>query len=188
LNWSHAILYVPSVIPFLVVSAMTAAIYWTPAVDVRAAWKESMWQVLKPIGAFLGALVFVKLLMVGDERSCVTILGQWLASGGSGLWQVMAVYLGALGSFFSGSNTVSNLTFGGIQDSTATTLGLSRTTILSLQSVGGAMGSMVCIHNIVAVCSILGLSNEEGNILRKTLLPMLIYGAIAGGMSLLLYE
>jgi len=179
LNWSHAILYVPSVIPFLVVSAMTVAIYRTPTSDVRAAWRESMRQVLKPIGAFFGALVFVKLLMVGDERSCAAILGTWLANGSGSLWQFVAVYLGALGSFFSGSNTVSNLTFGGIQDATATTLGLSRTTILSLQSVGGAMGNMVCVHNIVAVCSILGLSDQEGPILRRTFFPVLIYGAIA---------
>ena len=114
-----------------------------------------MRQVLKPIGAFFGALVFVKLLMVGDERSCAAILGTWLANGSGNLWQFVAVYLGALGSFFSGSNTVSNLTFGGIQNATATTLGLSQTTILSLQSVGGAMGNMVCVHNIVAVCTIL---------------------------------
>ena len=94
--------------------------------------------------------------------------------------------LGALGSFFSGSNTVSNLTFGGIQNATAATLGLSRTTILSLQSAGGAMGNMVCIHNIVAVCSILGLHNEEGRILRQTFWPLLLYGVIAGAVSLLL--
>jgi len=59
LNWSHAILHVPPVIPFLVVSAMTVAIYRTPTSDVCAAWRESMRQVLKPIGAFPGALVFV---------------------------------------------------------------------------------------------------------------------------------
>jgi len=45
---------------------------------------------------------------------------------------------------------------------------------------------MVCIHNIVAVCSILGLHNEEGRILRRTFLPLLLYGAIAGVISLFL--
>ncbi len=184
LNWSHAVLYVPSVIPFLIVSLATFAIYRPPLAEARAAFRDSFLQVLKPIGAFLGAIVFVKLLMVGGDRSCSTILGQWLAIGGGQGWQFVAVYLGALGSFFSGSNTVSNLTFGGIQEATATTIGLSRTTILSLQSVGGAMGNMVCIHNLVAVCSILGLKDEEGNILRQTLLPTFIYGAIASLVAL----
>jgi len=186
LNWSHALLYVPSVIPFFLVCALTFALFRTPSANVSAAWVESFQRVRKPIGAFLGALVLVKLLMAGGERSCAAILGHGLASAGGDVWQFAAVYLGALGSFFSGSNTVSNLTFGGIQDTTATTLGLSRTTILALQSVGGAMGNMVCIHNIVAVCSILGLHNEEGHILRRTFLPALLYGAIAGVISLML--
>lgn len=186
LNWSHALLYVPSVIPFFFVCALTFAFFRTPLENVRAAWVESFHRVRKPIGAFLGALVLVKLLMAGGERSCASIIGHGLASAGGDVWQFAAVYLGALGSFFSGSNTVSNLTFGGIQEATAATLGLSRTTILALQSVGGAMGNMVCIHNIVAVCSILGLHNEEGRILRKTFLPLLLYGAIAGAISLLL--
>ena len=85
----------------------------------------------------------------------------------------------AVGAFFAGSNTVSNMTFGGIQDSIAQSLGLSRTTILSLQSVGGAMGNMVCINNIVAVCSIVGILDKEGYILKRTVIPMIIYGLIA---------
>jgi len=186
LNWSHALLYVPSVIPFFLVCALTFALFRTPSKNVRAAWQESFHKVRKPLGAFLGALVLVKLLMAGGERSCAAILGHGLARAGGDVWQFAAVYLGALGSFFSGSNTVSNLTFGGIQETTAATLGLSRTTILALQSVGGAMGNMVCIHNIVAVSSILGLHNEEGRILRQTFLPLLLYGAIAGTLSTLL--
>jgi len=186
LSWSHAVLYVPSVLPFFLVSALTFALYRTPVTAMRTAWQQSFRQVLKPIGAFLGALVLVKLLMVGGERSCASILGHGLAQIGGGAWQFGAVYLGALGSFFSGSNTVSNLTFGGIQDATASTLGLSRTTILSLQSAGGAMGNMVCIHNIVAACSILGLHNQEGQILRRMIFPLLLYGAIPGAISLLL--
>jgi lactate permease len=186
LNWSHAVLYVPSVIPFILVSMLTFLIMRTPGEGVRAVWKDSLTRVLKPIGAFLGALVLVKLLMAGGEDSAAAVLGRGLARAAGDGWQFAAVYLGALGSFFSGSNTVSNLTFGGIQAATASQLGLSRTTILSLQSAGGAMGNMVCIHNIVAVCSILGLHDAEGRILRKTFLPMLFYGAIAGIISLML--
>jgi len=186
LGWSHAVLYVPSVIPFFLVSGLSFLLFRTPAAARREAWGEAFGRVLKPIGAFLGALVFVKLLMAGGERSAASVLGAGLARLAGEAWQFAAVYLGALGTFFSGSNTVSNLTFGGIQLATAERLGLSRTTILSLQSVGGAMGNMVCIHNIVAVCSILGLHNVEGQVLRKTMLPTLLYGAIAGLISLLL--
>jgi lactate permease len=186
LQWSHPLLYVPSIIPFFLVVGLSILLFQMPKSAVRTAWQQSAHQILKPLGAFLGALVLVKLLMVGGESSCAFTLGRGLAAVAGSFWTGTAVYLGALGSFFSGSNTVSNLTFGSIQYATALQLGLSPTTILSLQSVGGAMGNMVCIHNIIAVCSILGLSNQEGPILRQTFLPMLIYGLIAGGVAMLL--
>jgi lactate permease len=94
--------------------------------------------------------------------------------------QYAASYLGALGSFFSGSATVSNLTFSGIQDSIAQGVGLDRELVLSLQSVGASMGNMVCINNIIAVCSILGVYNQEGFIIKRTVIPMALYGIIAG--------
>jgi lactate permease len=50
--------------------------------------------------------------------------------------------------------------------------------MLSLQTVGAAMGNMVAIHNIVAVCAVLGLKDQEGAILQKTFIPTLVYGII----------
>ncbi len=44
--------------------------------------------------------------------------------------------------------------------------------------------NMVAILNIVAVCSVLGLGNREGEILKQTVEPMLLYGVIAALMSL----
>jgi L-lactate permease len=37
----------------------------------------------------------------------------------------------------------------------------------------------VCINNIIAGCSVLGIDNAEGTILKKTVIPMLVYGLIA---------
>jgi lactate permease len=51
--------------------------------------------------------------------------------------------------------------------------------MLSLQSVGASMGNMVCINNIIAVCSILGVYNQEGFIIKRTVIPMALYGIIA---------
>src|SRR5690606_10442986 len=115
--------------------------------------------------ALWGALIFVELLTIGGDRSGVVVLGNALASVAGAVWPAIASLLGALGAFFSGSNTISNLTFGGIQDSIAAAAGYSRTTILALQSVGGAMGHMVAIHSIVAACTVLNLGNQEGLIL-----------------------
>jgi lactate permease len=179
--WKHQLLYIPSIIPFFLVSVIAFFVFKMKRQDITEVWLESYHRMYRPILALLGALVFVKLIMVGGvgEQSCTQIIGNAFASAVGDNWKYFASYLGAVGAFFAGSNTVSNMTFGGIQDSIAQSLGLSRTTILSLQSVGGAMGNMVCINNIVAVCSIVGILDKEGYILKRTVIPMIIYGLIA---------
>jgi lactate permease len=128
----------------------------------------------------------VQLMTVGGDRAQTMIIGQTFASVTGRIWPFFAPVLGALGAFFAGSATISNLTFANIQDSIARTLGFDRTSILALQSVGAAMGSMVSISNIVAVSSILGLVNQEGFILKRTVIPLIVYALIAGLSGLII--
>ncbi len=178
-NWNHQLLYVPSLIPFVMISAVTWRVLAAPGGTAGKVWHESVARMRQPLPALLGALVFVRLMMVGSENAPVMLIGRSLAEATGIWWPYLAAYLGAIGSLFAGSCTISNLTFGPIQDAIAAQRGFDRTTLLALQSVGGAMGNMVAIHNIVAVCSVLGLQDEEGAILRKTVTPMLIYGLMA---------
>lgn len=182
-GWSHKLLYVPSLVPFVLISLVTFVLFRSRRAQMKEVWDITTHQMKHPALALFGALVFVKLMMMGGDDSAVALIGRFLADLTGASWQVFASYLGAVGSFFSGSNTVSNLTFGGVQDSIAAASGLNRTTILAMQSVGGAMGNMVCINNIVAVCSVLALENKEGYILKRTVWPMLLYGVIAAIMS-----
>ena len=133
-----------------------------------------------PFIALVGALIMVKFMMIGCESSPIMTTGQAFSDIMGANWQWVASYLGALGAFFSGSATVSNLTFGGIQQTIAHTAGLPEATILALQSVGAAMGNMVCINNIIAVSTILGIANQEGFIIKRTVVPMMLYGVIVG--------
>ena len=187
IDWSHKILYVPSFIPFGVISLFTFWIYKSPKQRITSVFSITVNQMQKPTYALLGALVFVNLMMMGGESSAVNTIGNVLAGLAGNNWTFFAAFLGAVGSFFSGSATISNLTFAGIQNSIALEIGLDRTTILALQSVGGAFGNMVCINNIVAVTSVLALANQEGYILKRTALPMLIYGVLAGFIALILF-
>ena len=128
----------------------------------------------------------VQLMTLGGDRAQTMIIGRQFAAVMGKSWPFFAPALGALGAFFSGSATVSNLTFAGIQDSIARTLGFERTSILALQSVGAAMGTIVSIGNIVAVCSILGLVNKEGFILKRASIALAIYGLVAGLAGLII--
>ena len=185
-SWGFSTLYIPAFIPFFLISAISLVLFKATPETGWSVWSETYDRMKKPILALLGALVMVSLMRAGGEGSLVLVIGQFFAETFGGGWQYVSSYLGAIGAFFSGSNTVSNLMFAGIQQSIAESAGLNVTTILAMQSVGGAMGNMVCINNIVAVCSILGILNKEGWILTRTALPMLLYGAIAAAMGLVL--
>lgn len=182
-SWCLKALFVPAIIPFFVISLLSIIIFKLDKKTTVSIWKDTYDRLKMPIIALMGALAMVNLLMVGGKDSCTAIIGRAFAEIAGRNWQYCASFLGAVGSFFAGSNTVSNLTFGGIQQSIAQSLNLDLTTILALQSVGGAMGNMVCINNIVAVCSILGIMAKEGYILKRTVIPMIIYGIIASFIS-----
>ena len=51
---------------------------------------------------------------------------------------------------------------------------------MSAQAVGGAMGNMICVHNIVAACAVVGLSGREGEVLKRTFWPFMLYGIVVG--------
>lgn len=176
---SYKFLYVPAFIPFVVAVLIAIPVFSVSGGKVKDVFVGSLKQTKNPFFALVGALIMVKLMLVGGDDSMVKIIGRSFAAATGEYWTLFASYLGAVGAFFSGSNTVSNLTFGSVQLSTAELTGLSATLVLALQSVGGAMGNMVCINNIVAVSSVLNIDNKEGVIIKKTVVPMIVYGIIA---------
>jgi lactate permease len=182
-SWQHSLLYVPSLIPFVVVSLLTFFLYQNK--QLKTVTSDTLQQMKLPVIALLAALIFVNLMMMGGDASAVALIGKHLAQLTGENWLFFSPFLGALGSFFSGSATISNLTFAGIQQSIALDLGLNQVNVLALQAVGAALGNMVCINNIVAVASVLALKDVEGYILKKTVIAMLIYGVIAGTIGML---
>jgi lactate permease len=185
-SWQFQTLYIPAFIPFFLVSGISFLLFRSSVGTARAAWSETYGRMIRPIQALLGALVMVSLMRAGGEDALVIVIGQYFASGFGTSWLYVASYLGAIGAFFSGSNTVSNLIFAGIQQSIAESAGLNVNVVLAMQSVGGAMGNMVSINNVVAVCSILGILNKEGYIIIRTVIPMILYGVIAGLLGFLM--
>ena len=180
---SYKTLYVPAFIPFVITVWLSLTCFRVSFRDSFKVYYPTLGQTIKPLLALFGALVMVKFMMVGGDHSMVKTIGNSFAQIAGTNWVYFASYLGAIGVFFSGSSTVSNLTFGSIQHSIATQVQLPTDTVLALQSVGGAMGNMVCINNIIAVCSVLDVQNQEGAIIKKTAIPMFIYGVIAAIMA-----
>ncbi len=87
--------------------------------------------------------------------------------------------IGAFGSFLTGSATVSNLMFGSILQNSSQLLGLNTAIILSMQMVGAAAGNMIALADVLPALAVVGLKNKEVEVIKKVLIPCLIYTILA---------
>lgn len=189
---SIAYLYLPGTIPFMLVAILTIFIHGMSGDKVKAAWVDSIKRMKNPAIALFFAVGLVSIFRgsgIGDLAlnpnaypSMPLAMAKALSELVGPAWPMFASFVGGLGAFITGSNTVSNLLFAEFQYGMATQLDLPRQIIVAAQVAGGAMGNMVCIHNIVAVCAVVGLSDREGAILRRTFWPFLLYGIVVGIM------
>src|SRR5699024_738107 len=118
-------------------------------------------------------------------ESMPVVLAEGVASITGGAWPFFAPFIGALGAFVAGSNTVSNLTFSQCQWSTANTINVSPEITTAAQAAGSAGGNTIAIHNIVAASATVGLLNREGDIFRKTAWIALYYCMGVGSVAYL---
>lgn len=189
-NDSIAYLYLPGTIPFMLVAILTIFIHRIPGHLAKKAWVESIGKMKNPAIALFFAVALVSIFRgsgVVNELwnphaypSMPLAMAKLVADISGNAWPMIASFVGGLGAFITGSNTVSNLLFAEFQWGVAAQLDLPRQIIVTAQVAGGAMGNMVCIHNIVAVCAVVGLSGMEGPILRRTAWPFLLYGLVVG--------
>ncbi len=143
---------------------------------------------LRTISVFIALAFTVSLVQVmlfsgkndSGMQSIPIVIAQSAASLGTLVFVIVSPFIGMLGSFIASSNTVSNLLFGAFQQNTALELGLPVLVILALQTVGGAVGNMIAIHNIIASSASVGLKNAEGRIVSFNIVPALVYALLAG--------
>lgn len=160
--------------------------------QIAASWKVAGKQIFGAGFALLLALPMVRVFInsSGDYNSSglesmPVTLANGAASLAGGTWPFFAPWIGALGAFVAGSNTVSNLTFSLFQFTTAANIGLvgSAAVVVAAQAVGGAAGNMITVHNVVAASATCGLLGKEGALIRKTIIPMTYYVLLAGSVT-----
>jgi lactate permease len=82
------------------------------------------------------------------------------------LYPFFGTLLGWLGVALTGSDTASNVLFGGLQKITAQQLGLSPILMSAANSSGGVMGKMIDAQSIVVASTATNWFGHEGSILR----------------------
>ena len=107
-------------------------------------------------------------------------MANFVASAVGDIYPLFAPMVGALGAFIAGSNTISNMMLSQYQFGVADALGVSTAFMIALQAVGAAAGNMIAIHNVVAASATVGLLDQEGETLRRTIIPTVYYCLLAG--------
>jgi lactate permease len=109
-----------------------------------------------------------------------------LAFAGTGLlYPFFGTLLGWLGVALTGSDTASNVLFGGLQKITAEQLGLSPILMAAANSSGGVMGKMIDAQSIVVASTATNWFGHEGSILRYVFLHSIALACLVGVLVML---
>lgn len=117
-------------------------------------------------------------------ESMPIVMAEWVAINVGYIYPLFAPFIGGLGAFIAGSNTVSNLMFSQFQFGVAENLAESTIMMVALGAVGAAAGNMIAIHNVVAASATVGLLDKEGEALRLTIIPTIYYLIVTGLIGL----
>ncbi|MCB1234591.1 MAG: L-lactate permease [Verrucomicrobiae bacterium] len=180
-------LYLPGSI-FIVASLATAVLHRLPASGLRRAWSRSFRTVIVASVALVFTVPMVRVFIESSGGAAgYPKMPIALAEGVSQLagqaWPLFAPFIGGMGAFVAGSNTVSNMMFSLFQFGVGTRIGVDPSWIVALQAVGGAAGNVICVHNVVAASATVGLLGREGLVIRKTLLVFFYYALTAGALG-----
>ncbi len=192
MNWTIQPLWTPG-ITFILIALIAALVHGMKGNEVADAMTSTLKQVW---GASVTVMIGVAMVNIyrysnintsGLDSMMLEMAGA-VASVAGNFFIVVSPFIGVLGSYMSGSNTVSNLLFAGLQFETATLLGLPQTIICAMQSNGGAIGNMVCVNNVVQVCGTTGCLGKEGRLISRTIIPAVIYClVIVAVMSIVIF-
>ena len=133
---------------------------------------------LVPVGIALVIMLALSRLMV--HSGMIETLAATAALTGPA-WPVLAPFVGASGTFVSGSATASNILFSQFQTSAAAALDLAPVAMAAAQGVGAAIGNIIAPHNIIAGCATVDAAGREGSVMRKTA-PVALVGLIIAGL------
>jgi lactate permease len=173
---------------FIIVSLITILVHGLKASEYKAALNSSLKTLIPASTALIFTVPMVQVFInssgggAGYEQMPIA-LAEGVANLAGSAWPFFSTFIGGLGAFVAGSNTVSNMMFSLFQFGVGERILADPTWIVALQAVGGASGNIICVHNVVAASAVAGLIGKEGSVIRKTLLPFLYYALMTGALG-----
>jgi lactate permease len=182
--------YSPGILIFIVFLSFVI-FYKISSKDFKIIFSSSLNSGKGALYTLLPTLAFVQILIYSDLNltniQSIPFLVAEIFSKTGYFYIFLAPLIGAFGAFISGSATVSNLIFGGMQSNVSNITVYSQSLLLSLQTVGASAGNMLAIHNIVAACSLVGLKNYESTIIKNNIIIVIGYCLLASLIGFIIF-
>ncbi len=173
---------------FIIVSLITILLHGLKFSEYTLAFNSSLKTLIPASTALVFTVPMVQVFIntsggaAGYEQMPIA-LAEGVANLAGSAWPFFSTFIGGLGAFVAGSNTVSNMMFSLFQFGVGERILADPTWIVALQAVGGASGNIICVHNVVAASAVAGLIGKEGAVIRKTLLPFCYYALMTGSIG-----
>ncbi len=145
-------------------------------VEIVRQWLRTLWLVRYSL------VTIVLMLALGTlTRFSGTDTTLGLAFAGTGVfYPFFGTLMGWIGVAMTGSDTASNVLFGGMQKVAAEQLGLSPNLMGAANSSGGVMGKMIDAQSIVVASTATRWFNHEGDILRYVFFHSIALACLVG--------
>ena len=145
-------------------------------VQIVAQYFKTIWLVRNSL---LTIMLMLALGTLTRYSGTDTTLGLAFANTGV-LYPFFGTLMGWLGVAMTGSDTASNVLFGGMQKVAAEQLGLSPNLMGAANSSGGVMGKMIDAQSIVVASTATRWFNHEGDILRFVFFHSIALASLVG--------
>jgi lactate permease len=132
------------------------------------------------LASSIGIVTMVGMALIMVDSGMTFMLAQGMVDVAGPVFPLLAPFIGVLGAFMTGSNTNSNILFSALQRDSAVLLGLPPALLLAAQTTGGALGSMIAPAKIIVGCSTVGLSGQEGPVVKAGARYGLVITSIIG--------
>ncbi len=139
--------------------------------------KKTILQMVKTVITIIAIMATAKLMGYSGMIASISLV--FVTYTGS-FYPFFAPFLGAIGTFVTGSGTSASVLFGGLQAETSAALGLNQAWITASNTAGAVIAKMISPQSIAIAVAAVNLEGKENMLLKGTIKYFVLFIIIVG--------
>jgi L-lactate transport len=130
--------------------------------DALRILRDTLRDMASPAATIASILALAYVMNASGMTGCLGLF----ATRAGWFFPLISPVLGWIGVFLTGSDTSSNVLFGGLQRTAAEQLGINPLLTTAANTSGGVMGKMISPQSLAVACAATGMVGQEGSLFR----------------------